>query len=296
MNGFCTWVGDDFAEANFGSFQKDGRIADIRDAVRRDMVKVVSAVPDDKFGSDDISGRVYLATSTKYKDQKEMSGSVSWRLTFATSNSDSLCLRAYHASDDRKRHWFGFEINSRVSKGEFLRRIEEMNPLLSHEVKHFLDKIDGVYEKDGGYTDADSDYQKYVRQDKEIAAYLVSMIEELDRIRKSDPDVSFEDALSRSVVWRAIYDRGLKGSRKLNKFKGKLAYFWNKRALDQPVATDEVVFRNRFVRLLYAYHQGKTPLAKIKRIARQFRTIEDMERGIQMMKDTPFESLGDAAK
>ena len=136
---------------------------------------------------------------------------------------------AYYSADNKII--INVNVNRAATRQDLINRIEEINWILLHEVKHFLDAdVDGLFNFKSAKISKVlvkniKDPKTYVNSDVERQNFLISVIKDLELIRKNNPSVSFHQALQQSGNWLRMKTNLVPN--KLNKFKSKVATWWN---------------------------------------------------------------------
>jgi len=214
---FCEWT---LNEVNYGSLQKDSRLTTINDELKKNILTSLNI---NKFSG--------------FIDYNELK--INW-----TFRIHSYMVPKYFSSgggletisDSEFR--IDIDINKAlgISEEEFKSRLitfvkdNHIDEITLHEIKHILDSTDGIFSKgDKNYfipkDDSNKSLMKYMSQDREIDAFLISVISNLKNIKDQEPSISFEKAIGISTS----YFNTIKhlSPKKQNKFKQKVIYFWN---------------------------------------------------------------------
>ena len=242
-----------FCEANYGILQHDKRIPILRDYIRPMIV-------------DEWKKTNKIPVSIKNIQYAGIFFDINIVIGDENSKSESMFIDGMCKTIDQqdKKH-FEITINThpRCSIEHMIEYNDFINPILSHEIKHAFDINGGMFNGDKKkYINPDENYKKYVTQIYEIDNYLVSIIEELRIIKDRVKDISFDKALQNCKIWTEIYDVALFDFKKLNKFKSKLAAYWNSDKLDAKENLKSL--RTQAILLNYVYRKkGSVALAKL---------------------------------
>lgn len=220
-------------EVNYGSMTSDERINDITNQIYDDMI---SNVTDYK-----LFGSINVAVSTKGKNPTMKFFLLEWQFkVFKTDNPKQFSSGAWIEKKSMNEVEIGVNIlfDKQLSNEQFRDKLldhiqkQKLNECIKHEVKHFVDFVDGKFINDKTYTttpdSSDESKTKYVSQNKEIEAWLISVLSDLERIRQekstSFRSISLQDALLQSQV----YNRFMKylTPSKRSKYKTKIVHFW----------------------------------------------------------------------
>lgn len=213
-------------EVNYGSFEKDERIKQISDKIKKDMLAKLS-VRDD--------GEVRAQVATKTKNPELLDIRIQWEFLIKPARNpkwfcsgagfdvlaDSLYLIVFDMNKD-----VGLTIEEFIEKLTKFVKSGEINEFIYHEVKHLLDEIDGIY-KHKKYVKVpyfQGGMFKYISQDKEIHNFLLSTIAELEHIHKKHPEYTYEKAIENSSAYQTFLQNVIPSKR--NKIKTKIAHFW----------------------------------------------------------------------
>ena len=159
-----------------------------------------------------------------------------WYIKVNDSSEEDISNGAYSIQNKNGNHIITFNVNKLTTDNPklFNRKLvdyiqHDIDIDMYHEVKHVLDKFDGIFSTKSNkkYIQIDklSDFkslQKYHSQDKEVHNFLISVISELKLIKEKNPDISFNEALSKSKMFEQVMM--FLDSNKVSKFKSKVVY------------------------------------------------------------------------
>ena len=216
-------------ELNYGALQKDERIEQIINHLKQD---IRSNIQIDVF-----YGSIYTTIKSKYRQEQEISIQIKWVVNvFSSDYALTFLSDAYVQQNDDTSFRIVLNVNhpNSMSVDLFLKRVfdffesDESSRVLGHEIKHMLDKIDGLFTKKETYTPKNNsfkEFSKYLSQNKEIDAHLLSVLLDLKRIRQSYPDISYPKA----ILLSKEYGKFVKyvSPYKSKKYKQKIIYFWS---------------------------------------------------------------------
>lgn len=224
---FCVFL----QEANHGIYNKDPRLKYLTKLVS-DSIKNKLELMKNKF--EPINDKIYdIELETLPPSKKEdLEIDVSWNIRYIEEEQKTKLFKKASASYRfYQAHIEVVLIKSGVNHPEFLQEVkdfvdEDLNIILYHEIKHVLDRIDKKLTKIAKKipTEADILSGKYQSLDKEIYNFLLSIIGEIEGIKKREPTLSYSEVIKKSKV----YDRYVPHMKtsKQNTLKGKLVDFW----------------------------------------------------------------------
>jgi hypothetical protein len=145
----------------------------------------------------------------------------------------------------KKEYLFIFHISSKFNNTdeEIIENIKEalknksINQFLYHEIKHLLDYIDESFKHDIYFDGPDPEMYdpddknqrkqviKYMSQDKEIAAQLISVLGDLEKIKHNFPEITMKDAFEKSKSYSILMKYIIPEKKK--KYQQKIIHFWN---------------------------------------------------------------------
>lgn len=221
-------------EMNYGSLQKDKRITSICNTIKDSILENLQYEDNltTKFGK-----RIFLDIQSQYKKAESNKIKLLWNFNFSEQLSPTFfCKGAGLITYSKDNYEIEFDIikaegmsdeNFRKKFKEFITS-NEIDKIMIHEIKHLVDKVDEVFTKKNVYKDidltSDKAYSKYMSGNKEIDAFLATVITDLkDKIDKY-PDMSLETALHNSLPYSSFIQYIHKS--KLIKYKQKIFYFW----------------------------------------------------------------------
>lgn len=216
------WI---LTELNYGALEKDDRIKTISYAIKQDIVDTVS----NSDFTDEYIGHVDIVVNKK-------SISVLWKLTIFDAMTPKYFMDGGGITGHDDEFVIRFNINRALGMKdqEFKKRFYEFilsNNLykgLLHEVKHLLDSVDGIFTTNKYIKPNNSNkqiYKKYISQNREIDAMLITVISDIKRIHDEHPELPFETVTQNSTYYNQFVDNV--EQKKLNKYKQKIHYFWN---------------------------------------------------------------------
>lgn len=226
-------------EANYGSLQSDDRIRKILDSITNDMKVTVNI-------NDSLSDVLQISTYTKYKESTPIDIRIKWIFDVMIKDDATDFSLMSKLTDQHIKHGYRyFDINillyrnsSDTDKG-FLKKLNtyithDIDINLLHEIKHMLDIIDGIFTSPN-YIKPDvtnaSQMKQYALQDKEAQTALISVISDIRIIKDQHPTYDYNKTIANSKYYKKMlsyFEREDDSVRLINKFKGKLVYFWYK--------------------------------------------------------------------
>lgn len=219
-------------EVNYGSMTSDERVNSITNQLYDDMQTQVS--------KGKLFGEINVAVATKGKNPVMKFYVLEWQFkVYKTDNPEDFTAGAWIEKSYNKIEigitiLFDKKLSNEQFKEKLLYHIQnkKLNASLKHEVKHFVDFVDGKFENDVTHTatpdSSDKMKTKYISQNKEIEAWLISVLSDLERIRSEKStawkSISLQDAMLESKV----YQRFMKyiHPSKRSKYKTKIVHFW----------------------------------------------------------------------
>jgi hypothetical protein len=213
-------------EQNYGALEKDDRLYYISDKIKTEIVKSLE--------NDNFTDNIILKTYTKYKENNNVTLTVNWAIhtTRVPQRHHSICQEVYTGNtNDPLKFALVFycqqeQKQSSVSyKRDLIKYFESDNSDIEifHEAKHILDHIDNLY-PNTPYVKPEDNVKKYVSQRRELHNFIISIIRELEFIRKQNPTISYFNAISQSEMYKAVM--GKLSPKLQNKVKTKLSYYW----------------------------------------------------------------------
>lgn len=218
-------------EVNFGALQKDTRIKTIADKIFQSIKESVK-----------ISKYSNIVDITYQNKQLKLE----WVFDFHTSFyiQDTFIGATFQKTESNKYKIYitvsGNKKESTTQKNQrIVKSIEdkELDEFLFHEVKHLIDSLDGIFKTDNYVMGPDpftfdssnslhlKAVSKYISQDKEIDAQLISVVASLEYIHRKNENITFKKALAQS----SAFDQFMKylDPSKKKKYIQKIIYFWN---------------------------------------------------------------------
>lgn len=250
------------SEANYGILQKDKRISSICDSILSIIKQHWKQ-----------SGSLEVSFNTDLFDfvLKEYKGT--------PHNNVLINNGAYVRREGFKFGTLALYILP-VSISEALSRIDEIRPILMHEIKHALDAYDSKFSTSDNYINSNGkNYKQYVTQVQEIENFLITVLEDLRILKLKNKNMSLEEALKESFWWNHLYEFALYDYKKLNKFKSKLVTFWNKDNIPT-IQINRKTLQVQLMLLLYQWHKD----GDIKKAKEQGMNVVDvLKRSVEKM-------------
>lgn len=269
------------SEANYGALQTDKRIVELRDKL---IKKLVDKWMREHRTDVDVTGLTRVDDA--YKDDYETKLKIVKDMPSDEIPKDLIFFSGMTA----QRPWRNTEntivivIRADVDYTEAIRRIDEIKPLLSHEIKHAMDNNDEKYGRNNmaSYIMHNGEnYKQYVNQVQEISNFVITVVEDIGVIRKRNPDITFADALAQSFWWNHLLDSAIYKQSDINKFKSKLAAYWNAGKTD--VKENIKSLQLQLMLLLYQWHKDGD-MKKMK--AAGLATVDTLMKNIGRMDVT----------
>lgn len=226
-------------ESNYGSLEKDERLINIYNDMVKFLIydlKRIDSIPEVKIF---VLPNFYI--QQKYKDEKI--GSLNIKVVIKTSKKnryyDHFCDLAASQQITADRQQFQIILNFNQYLGEsdkqYIGKLvdffkEDSEEFLLHEIKHILDtydeKFDDTKHKYISPTKENIRSGKYHSQKQEIYNMLISVISDLKKIKKHNPDITYSNAVKQSEAYGDIF--AVLPVSYYNRIKAKLADFWYK--------------------------------------------------------------------
>lgn len=219
-------------EVNYGALEKDDRIKKINTLLKKSLY--------DNLSKGILDEKIIFVTESKYKVNMDITCLIKWNIKVSTIKNPTFFADTSHITTPMKyeEKYYGsilklhFIRAEGISDKEFTNQMlefitsNEIDKILLHEIKHFLDDVDNLFMNNKYISSKDmSKYSKYLSQNKEIDAQLISVLSDLDKIKDDNPFISLETALKQSHTYNNFIDN-LTPS-KINKYKQKIIYFWS---------------------------------------------------------------------
>jgi hypothetical protein len=214
-------------EINYGSLQKDDRINKICDALKKDILYSL-----EKYT---LYGSVLVTIPIKTKNPFAAAKNIKWSVKLNKVKQPEFFTDGGYFDREQEKIVFGLFYDTDKSDEQFLRQFKEhiesgkIDETLKHEIKHYLDKLDGKFTKDN-YVSIDpitasaAKKTKYVSQNREIESWLISVLSDIEYIKKSNPHFSIQEVFMESKVYNTFM-KYLHPSKR-NKYKNKIIHFW----------------------------------------------------------------------
>lgn len=269
------------AEATYGALQTDKRIAELRDKLIKKLV--------DKWMREhrtDVTVTGLIRRDDPYLDDYETK-----LIIVRDTPSDEIPKDLiFYYGQTAQRPWRGntentiiIAIRADVDYTEAIKRVDEIRPLLSHEIKHAMDNNDerfGQHNMKSYIKHDGTNYKQYVTQVQEIDNFVITVIEDLELIRKRTPDISFADALKQSWWWNHLLKTAFYEYGKINKFKSKLAQYWTHEKVITGRIDHAKELRLQLMLLLYQWHRDGD-IKKMKEMGMS--TVKTLMKNIERM-------------
>jgi hypothetical protein len=218
-------------ESNYGALEKDHRLEEINTKLKASMIKNVT----NRKVADHYMDVLQLGIKSKDKDNKV---NLIWNMDVGSQKNPTFFSSGAGIEPLNKST---YELTVKIIKAEgmndqiFYKKLleflslGEIDKILLHEIKHMLDGVDQLFTKDSYHHVTDLNdkvlFSKYMSQNKEIDAFLISTISDLKKIKKDNPTISLDVALRNSAAYHQF--EKYTAHNKLNKYKQKIVYFWS---------------------------------------------------------------------
>lgn len=222
-------------EVNYGSLEKDKRLYDVRMQLYDSIRFNLTHNPD----IDNLKGIVECSFFSKYRFPKEVSFKIYWKIeTFKllSGKRSFLCKNAY-TSQRRKENQFNLVIeclrNTSESNKDYIQEIlyflnKDFDVVALHEIKHMIDAVDKVTHKstyqDVSDVPSKKEMTKYISQDQERHNFLISVISELKMIKEEEPEITYQQAINKSPMYKQFF--AFLEHKYVSKMKNKIHHFW----------------------------------------------------------------------
>lgn len=218
-------------ESNYGALEKDSRLKSITTLLKHSMI---SCINKHKTVPSEYVDVIIINVKTKYKESTTKPITIIWKLV-NTVVYDSTSKIYF---ENGKTNYIGDDtyvitiyctiINRKQHNTHLLQFIKsDVDIVVSHELKHILDSVDGLFKFDKKYKPPVMGKQQYLMQDQEFHNFVITVIMEIQKFKKEDPTLTFEQALDKSKYYSKIKIH-LDNHKLLNKFRSKIADFWIK--------------------------------------------------------------------
>lgn len=221
-------------ELNYGSLQSDRRLTKIFKSIKKSI---------DAFVSMGIyESLVVIDTFSRYKSKTKKKIILTWKFSIREYKTPQHMLTGasmsnlVHISDDVYTAMLDLYISKPqgISDKDFnilcveLTKNNQLDITLYHEIKHLIDNVENLFEYKHYFHPTDvtdfKQYQKYISQNEEIDSQLISVLLELDKIKKENKKITLEQALKLSSRYKVFIQYLIPS--KLSKYKQKIFYYW----------------------------------------------------------------------
>lgn len=223
-------------ESNYGSLEKDERLMNIYNDIINFLIYKLKRMNN----IDEKETFWFSNLSIKQKHKNELIKQIDIEIVFNISKKNRyykyFCEEAYIKQISNSAYQLGMAFNQYLGESDkqFIGKIinfleEDSEEYILHELKHILDMIDEKFDETHVYflpTPENIKSGKYHSQKQEIQNMLISVISDLKKIKKENPDITYSDAVKKSDTYAITFDK-LPVSYH-NRIKAKLVDFWYK--------------------------------------------------------------------
>lgn len=233
---FCFKTFRDFLiEANYGSLQYDTRILKISDILKRDILTTLSIISLREINYSGILKNIEI--DKHHKSTDSFTFDLNWVIHTNLIENDDVKIESAYAVSNKNGYRIEIFIQkpNKITGKEYRKQLKllinsEFDAVIVHEIKHTLDYIDDKFGErhDKKYfvpkTFDQKNLSKYFSQSQEFNNFVATVITDLKKIKKKEPNISYNDAISKSIWYNNVIQ--YINDKKISKFKSKIVHFW----------------------------------------------------------------------
>lgn len=221
-------------ELNYGALETDKRPTKIFKALKSSITQLTSL--------NMYTWMIAIDTFSRYKEKRKKKIFLTWEFIIHEFKTPELFFQKAEMSNlvDLSNGNYQAYLHLHINKGEGISdkklneqiteliKTRQFEITLVHEIKHLVDNVEEVFTDKHYFIPTDvtdfKQYQKYISQNEEIDSQLISVLLELEEIKKKNPKIELEQALEKSTRYE-VFVKYLRPS-KLSKYKQKIFYYW----------------------------------------------------------------------